>query len=63
MQDLGNLNYCVLVPRESFDRRVNAELVTRALNDLDVPAYVNERHDICVEDFKMSGGALAPTSH
>jgi len=60
--DLGNLNYCVLVPRESFDRRVNAELVTRALNDLDVPAYVNERHDICVEDFKISGSAFKLTN-
>ncbi|BGP37091.1 hypothetical protein JCM10449v2_000995 [Rhodotorula kratochvilovae] len=45
--DLGNTNYCVFVPRTEFDRRSNAELVTAGLNTLDVPAYVNERHDIC----------------
>lgn len=53
-QDLGNTNYCVFVPRAEFDRRSNAELVTRGLQSLDVPAHVNERHDICVEGFKMS---------
>ncbi|KAI5476476.1 hypothetical protein MNV49_007723 [Pseudohyphozyma bogoriensis] len=53
-QDLGNTNYCVFVPREQFERRVNAELVARALNELKVPAEVNERNDIVVEGFKMS---------
>ncbi|KPV76787.1 uncharacterized protein RHOBADRAFT_12541, partial [Rhodotorula graminis WP1] len=52
--DLGNTNYCVFVPRTEFDRRSNAELVTTGLNSLGVPAYVNERHDICVDGFKMS---------
>ncbi|GAA5997015.1 putative lipoate--protein ligase [Rhodotorula paludigena] len=52
--DLGNTNYCVFVPREEFDRRSNAELVTAGLNELDVPAFVNERHDIVVDGFKMS---------
>ncbi|TNY24189.1 Lipoyltransferase and lipoate-protein ligase [Rhodotorula diobovata] len=56
--DLGNTNYCVFVPRAEFDRRSNAELVTRGLQSLDVPAHVNERHDICVEGFKVSGSAF-----
>ncbi|GAA5933360.1 hypothetical protein JCM3775_000666 [Rhodotorula graminis] len=59
--DLGNTNYCVFVPRTEFDRRSNAELVTTGLNSLGVPAYVNERHDICVDGFKMmhvSGSAF-----
>lgn len=53
-QDLGNTNYCVFVPREQFERRTNAELVARALNEVKIPASVNKRNDICVEGFKMS---------
>ncbi|POY70763.1 hypothetical protein BMF94_6173 [Rhodotorula taiwanensis] len=52
--DLGNTNYCVFVPRTEFDRKTNAELVTRGLNELDIDAYVNDRNDICVDGFKMS---------
>ncbi|GAA6048019.1 hypothetical protein JCM3770_000151 [Rhodotorula araucariae] len=55
--DLGNTNYCVFVPRTEFDRRSNAELVTRGLNALDVPAYVNERHDICVDGCDYVSGS------
>ncbi|GAA5832831.1 hypothetical protein JCM3766R1_007058 [Sporobolomyces carnicolor] len=57
--DLGNTNYCVFVPRLEFNRNTNAELVASALNRLDVPAFVNERNDICVEQFKMS--SLSPS--
>ncbi|GAA5994821.1 hypothetical protein JCM5350_000901, partial [Sporobolomyces pararoseus] len=51
--DLGNTNYCVFVPRLEFNRNTNAELVAAALKRLEIPAYVNERNDICVEKFKM----------
>ncbi|KDQ15382.1 hypothetical protein BOTBODRAFT_108526 [Botryobasidium botryosum FD-172 SS1] len=51
--DLGNTNYSVSVPRESFDRRSNAELVAAAVRALGPPAYVNERHDICVDGYKI----------
>ncbi|KAG0655932.1 Biotin/lipoate A/B protein ligase, partial [Rhodotorula mucilaginosa] len=51
--DLGNTNYCVFVPRTEFDRKTNAELVVRGLQNLDLAAYVNERNDICVDGFKM----------
>jgi lipoate-protein ligase A len=54
LQDLGNSNYCIMQPRAQFTRRANAELVARALNRRQVPASVNERHDIVVEGFKMS---------
>ncbi|SCZ91813.1 BZ3500_MvSof-1268-A1-R1_Chr5-3g08153 [Microbotryum saponariae] len=56
--DLGNTNYCVFVPRLEFERRTNAELVARALNNLGIEAYVNERNDICVDSFKMSRSAF-----
>lgn len=62
-QDLGNTNYCVYVPRLQFERRINAELVARALVNLHIPAQVNERNDICVEGFKMSCSAISFISH
>lgn len=60
--DLGNTNYSFHIPREAFDRRTHAELVTRALNSApvglqqsrtslaraDFGAYVNGRNDICI---------------
>ncbi|GAA6061099.1 hypothetical protein JCM10212_006130 [Sporobolomyces blumeae] len=51
--DLGNTNYCVFVPRLEFNRVTNAQLVASALNRLEIPAYVNDRNDICVDKFKM----------
>lgn len=50
------------MPRESFSRKTNAELVTRSLNQLDIPASVNERHDIVVDNQKVSGSAYKITS-
>ncbi|ELU45539.1 hypothetical protein AG1IA_00417 [Rhizoctonia solani AG-1 IA] len=46
----------VMVPRETFTRDANAQLVASALNsrDISIPAYVNERHDIVVHGKKMS---------
>ncbi|KAL1935044.1 hypothetical protein VTP01DRAFT_4184 [Rhizomucor pusillus] len=55
--DMGNSIYTIFMPRDAFSRRANAELVSRALQELDVPAYVNERHDIAVDGFKVSGSA------
>ncbi|BGP53267.1 hypothetical protein JCM8202v2_000826 [Rhodotorula sphaerocarpa] len=54
--DLGNTNYCVFVPRSEFDRKTNAELVTRGLNQLEIDAYVNDRNDIC--GLYVSGSAF-----
>ncbi|GAA5914253.1 hypothetical protein JCM6882_003666 [Rhodosporidiobolus microsporus] len=56
--DLGNTNYCVFVPRLEFDRRTNAELVIEGLKTLDIPADINDRNDIVVDGFKVSGSAF-----
>jgi hypothetical protein len=53
LQDLGNTNYCVFVPRLEFDRRTNAELVVSGLKNLSIPASVNDRNDIVVDGFKV----------
>lgn len=45
--DEGNLNYCVICPRDVFTRDRHAEMVARALQNIGaVNAMVNERHDI-----------------
>lgn len=45
--DLGNLNYSVICPRETFTRDKHADMVVRALHRIGaVTAHVNERHDI-----------------
>lgn len=45
--DEGNLNYCVICPRDVFTRDRHAEMVARALQKIGaVNAMVNERHDI-----------------
>ncbi|KAI9309022.1 hypothetical protein BJ944DRAFT_155082 [Cunninghamella echinulata] len=54
---MGNSIYTIFMPREAFSRKANAELVTRALLQLDIPARVNERHDIVVNNHKVSGSA------
>ncbi|RCI04486.1 Biotin/lipoate A/B protein ligase [Rhizopus stolonifer] len=60
--DMGNSIYTIFMPREAFSRRTNAELVANALNQLDIPALVNERHDIVVDHHKVSGSAYKITS-
>ncbi|KAI9503274.1 hypothetical protein BX070DRAFT_184810, partial [Coemansia spiralis] len=59
--DLGNTNYTVLMPRDAFTRNWCAEMVARALHQLDIPAYVNARHDVAVDDLKISGSAFKLT--
>lgn len=60
--DMGNSIYTIFMPREAFSRKANAELVARSLNELDIPAMVNERHDIVVDQQKVSGSAYKITS-
>jgi lipoate-protein ligase A len=50
---MGNTNYSIMMPREVFDRRTNVELICRALQELDIPAVVNERHDITLDEKKI----------
>ncbi|KAI8645237.1 hypothetical protein BD408DRAFT_412031 [Parasitella parasitica] len=60
--DMGNSIYTIFMPREAFSRKANAQLVARALNQLDIPAKMNERHDIVVDNHKVSGSAYKITS-
>ncbi|KAJ1771386.1 hypothetical protein EV179_000410 [Coemansia sp. RSA 487] len=60
--DLGNSNYTVVMPRTAFTRDWCAEMVSRALLAADIPAYVNARHDVTVDELKISGSAFKLTS-
>jgi lipoate-protein ligase A len=55
--DLGNTNYCVIMPKSKFTRSYSANLVCSALQQLDVPAIVNDRFDITLNGAKISGSA------
>ena len=54
VQDLGNTNFSIHLPRTAFDRHATAEVVLRAVRALGVDARVNDRNDVCVEGYKMS---------
>ena len=54
VQDLGNTNFSIHLPRTSFDRHATAQVVLRAVRALGVDARVNDRNDVCVGDYKMS---------
>ncbi|GJJ77224.1 lipoate---protein ligase [Entomortierella parvispora] len=61
--DMGNTNYSIMMPRAVFDRRTNVDLICRALHELDIPAIVNERHDIVLDGKKVSGSAFKLIQH
>ena len=54
VQDLGNTNFSIHLPRTSFDRHATAQVVLAAVRALGVDARVNDRNDVCVGDYKMS---------
>ena len=60
--DLGNSNYSIIMPRSAFQRSTSVNLICRALHQLDIPARVNERFDIVVNDDKVSGSAYKLTN-
>lgn len=53
MQDLGNTNFSVHLPRSSFDRNATARLILEAVQSLRIDADVNDRNDICVGKNKI----------
>ncbi|KAI0053750.1 Lipoyltransferase and lipoate-protein ligase [Auriscalpium vulgare] len=55
--DTGNTNFSIHLPRNSFDRHATAQVVLRAVRSLDIGADVNDRNDVCVGPYKVSGSA------
>ena len=58
LQDLGNTNFSIHLPRASFDRKVTAQIVLRAVRSLGIDAHLNDRNDICVGKDKMSSNTF-----
>ncbi|MFA6929922.1 MAG: lipoate--protein ligase family protein [Lentisphaeria bacterium] len=58
--DLGNLNYCFVLPREAYDPARYVGLIAGALQDLGLSVVsVCPRHSIWVDNRKVSGTAFA----
>ena len=53
LQDLGNTNFSIHLPRASFDRHATAQVVLKAVRSMGVDANVNDRNDICVGKEKI----------
>lgn len=60
--DQGNVNYSVICPTAEFTRDKHAEMVTRAIREINPRARVNERHDIVLDQGKMKAEADWPSS-
>lgn len=56
--DLGNLNFTFLMNREDYDLNKQQQVIVKAVNNLSIPAVINGRNDITVEDRKFSGNAF-----
>ncbi|KAJ3315345.1 hypothetical protein HDV04_003738 [Boothiomyces sp. JEL0838] len=55
--DIGNTNYCHIMPRDIFERDLTVKIIRNALHQLDIPAEVNTRYDLVVNNEKISGSA------
>jgi len=47
--DVGNVNYSVICPTADFTRDKHAEMVTKAIREVNMRARVNDRHDIVLD--------------
>ena len=61
-QDLGNLNFTLIVPICGFDRVKSTRLIASALNGIGIEAEADGRNDICVGGLKISGNAYSSDS-
>lgn len=60
--DLGNSIFTVMTSKNSFHRDSAAKIICNALNSLDIPSEINKRHDIVVNEKKVSGSAYKLTN-
>lgn len=59
--DLGNLCFSFIQGKRDFERALNNQFITKALNHLGIPAFANERSDLVVNqagEKKFSGCAF-----
>lgn len=57
-QDLGNLNYTLIVKESTFEKEEITELILKALEeDFGITADASGRNDLCAQGYKFSGNA------
>lgn len=56
-QDMGNLNYSMILPIEEHDVLRSTGVITDALHALGINAKISGRNDISIDDRKISGNA------
>ena len=54
VQDSGNTNFSIHLPRSQFDRNSTGQVVLRAVRALGIDARLNDRNDLCVGPYKIS---------
>lgn len=57
-QDEGNLNYTFIAPKTLYNMQEHFLVIIKALKSVGVEASVNERNDITVDGYKISGSAF-----
>lgn len=60
--DLGNINFSFIACRKEFNLEKNFSIVIEALKDAGIEAHKNQRGDILVNGFKISGSAYRCSS-
>lgn len=61
--DLGNLNFSFVMPLEEYNLQRQLGIIVEAVKSLGIPAYLEGRNDILVDNRKFSGNAFCKISH
>ncbi len=59
--DLGNINFTFFSEKKQYDKKENLKLIIKALASLNINVQMNERHDLILNDKKISGSAFRET--
>lgn len=59
--DEGNINFSFITTDAMLDRKKHAELLKAAFAAADIPLTISPRHDLWLEDKKISGSAFKQT--
>lgn len=57
--DIRNLNFSFIVSKEKYNKEASMLIIRDALRQLGIPAEINGRNDILLEDAKISGNAYS----
>lgn len=61
--DLGNLNYALFLPRETYEANAVFDRTVTALRHLGIQAHRSDRTSLFVDEYKISGHAFCMRKH